>query len=310
MIRKIVFNIIIVIAVVFVLDLAIGKTLSYFYFKESSGLHYRTTFSIDSTTAEVLIFGASRASHHYVTELFEQNLKMKSYNCGRDGNSILYSYAIFKSAVKRYDPKILIFDVNPDELSYITKSYDWLSSLLPYYKTHSEIRSIIELKSYFEKYKLISKIYPYNSSLLAIAIGNLELNKKRKEDNLGYIPLLNIIDDTILHNLNSGVNKLDTNKLNAVTDIVQYCATNNISLIFVQSPLYAKVSNTLSIEYFKKLAKERNVVFLNFINDPEFLKKPELFQDIYHLNDQGAAYFSRLLTQKIITLTQSQTFPQ
>jgi hypothetical protein len=301
-IRKIVFNIIIVIAVVSVLDLAIGNTLSRFYFKETSGLHYRTTFSIDSTTGEVLIFGASRASHHYVTGLFEQKLNMKCYNCGRDGNSILYSYAIFKAAVKRYDPKILIFDVNSDELFYETKSYDRLSSLLPYYKRHPEIRSIVKLKSTFEKYKLISKIYPYNSSILAVAIGNLDLNKKRKDDSSGYIPLMNIISDTILYNLNSGESILDINKVNAVSDIIQYCKTNNISLVFVQSPMYAKVGNTVSMEYFKKLAKENDVIFWNFINDPEFLRKPKLFQDMYHLNDRGANYFSNLLIQKIKAL--------
>ena len=93
--------------------------------------------------------------------------------------------------------------------------------------------------------------------------------------------------------------KLDTNKVKAVSDIIQYCNTKNISLVFIQSPLYAKVSNTLSTEYFKKLAKELNVNFWNFINDPEFLKKPELFQDMYHLNNQGAMYFTSLLIQKL-----------
>jgi hypothetical protein len=299
LIKKIIFNISIVVFIVFILDLVIGKTLRYYYFKETSGLHFRTTFSIDSTTAQVLIFGASRSSHHYVTELFKQKLSMGCYNCGRDGNSILYSYAIFKAATKRYNPIILIFDVNPNELNYELRSYDRLSSLLPYYKTHPEIRSIIKFKSSFEKYKMLSNIYPYNSSLLAIAIGNLELNKKRKDDSSGYIPLYNIIEDTILHNLNPVENYLDTNKVNAVTDIIQYCSKNNIRLVFVQSPLYAKVSNTLSTEYFKKLAKESNVIFWNFSNEPEFVKKPDFFQDMYHMNDKGAIYFSDILIQKI-----------
>ena len=55
--KKIAVNIGLVIIVVFILDLAIGKTLRHFYFTETSGTHYRTTYAIDSTKAEILVFG-------------------------------------------------------------------------------------------------------------------------------------------------------------------------------------------------------------------------------------------------------------
>ena len=48
--------------IVFAGDFLIGKTLKYFYFKASSGLFQRTTYSIEKTEADILIFGSSRAN--------------------------------------------------------------------------------------------------------------------------------------------------------------------------------------------------------------------------------------------------------
>lgn len=297
---KFTLNILILLLLIGIFDQVIGRILKQYYFKQESGLYYRTTYAIDSTTADIVVFGSSRANHHYVPEVFGDSLKMSFYNCGREGNFLLYNYAVFKAIVSRYTPKIVIFDINPDELYYDREGYDRLSSLLPYYKKHPEIRSIVGLKSPFEKFKFISKIYPYNSSMLTIAIGNTDLNKERKNDQKGYVPLAGYIPDTVLYKINPfGQAVLDTNKVNAVSYIIQYCKSNKIRLIFIQSPMFAKVSNTSSIEYFDKMTRETRTSFWNFLNDAEFLDKPNFFQDQYHLNNAGAIYFSKLLVKKI-----------
>lgn len=298
-------NAIILILLIILTDQVIGRIIRHFYFTQESGLYYRTTFAIDSTNADILVFGSSRANHHYVPEVFEDSLGLSFYNSGRDGNFLLFNYAVFKSIVRRYTPKILLFDVNPDELNYEKTDYERLSALFPYYKNHNEIRSTVELKSPFEKYKLISEIYPFNSSLITIIIGNLELNKSRKTDKKGYVPLENQIKDPLLHKIEPPKNSIDENKMNAISDIIKYCNTNNIRLIFIQSPMFAIVGKTTSSEYFEKVAWEKKAIFWNFINDQEFLHNPEYFQDQDHLNDKGAILFSKLVAQKINDL---QTF--
>src|SRR5579885_1123861 len=64
------------VVMLFLLDFVIGSALRYFYFKQDSGLLYRTTYSMDSTRAEILIFGSSTANHHYVPGLFTNNLHL------------------------------------------------------------------------------------------------------------------------------------------------------------------------------------------------------------------------------------------
>ncbi len=298
LIKKIFFNFFILIIVLVILDFSIGAVLNHYYFKQSSGLQFRTTYSMEKTTAEVLIFGSSRANHHYHPETFENNLHISYYNVGRDGNSIFYHYAVLKSILARYHPKIIILDVGKDEFQNDPNSYDRLSSLLPYYKTHPEIRSIVELKSPFEKYKLLSSIYPYNSSLFTIIIGNMEFNKKRKEDNKGYIPLLKVMDEPKTTEEAAGTDVLDTNKINAFTSFVTDCLHSNVKLFVVCSPYYnLKNAESKSIALAKEIAAKAQTPFLDYSIDPFFKTNFKLFSDVAHLNDSGAKVFSsQLLT--------------
>ena len=292
-------NIICILLLTVIADQIIGKLLQHYYFRQESGLYYRTTYAMDSTKAEILVFGSSRANHHYVPYVFEDSLKLSFYNTGRDGNFLLYSYAVFKSVVSRYTPRIIIFDISPTELYNEENEYERLSSLLPYYKSHPEIRPIVKLRSQFEQIKHLSRIYPYNSSILTIAIGITNFNKTRKGDQKGYIPLNSVIIDTILHSTNLTERKMDSNKLNAITEIITYCISHKIDLIFVQSPMYEKINETQSTINLRKLASEKNVPFWNLINENIFLTNPSFFQDKDHLNNRGAEYFSRMLVSKI-----------
>lgn len=299
-IKKIVLNIIIVVVVVLVLDFAIGSTLRYFYFKQDSGFLSRTTFAIENTTADVIIFGASTANHHYYPEVFKEKLKMSYYNSGRDGNSILYHYAVLKSILKRFSPKIVILDLGRGEFNETKVSYDRLSSLLPYYKKHPEIRSIIELKSPFEKIKLISKIYPFNSMLLSIAIGNTEYNKKRWNELNGYIPVSKVWNAPVKTDSALVNYSLDSIKIKIYKRFLEDCINSNVKLFVVCSPCYIKfLKEDSTIVIGQEMAQKKNINFFVYSNYPLFLNNPSYFGDPLHLNNDGAQVFSTIIADEI-----------
>jgi len=288
-------------AVVFIFDAAIGAVLKHYYFKQESGLQYRTTYSIEKTKADLLVFGASRANHHYHPKVFEKGLKMSYYNVGRDGSSIMYHKGVLNAVLKRYTPKIIILDFVIEEFMKIDGNYDRLSSLLPYYQTHPEMRLIIELKSKYEKYKLISSIYPYNSSLFTIAMGNTESNKKRKGDINGYVPLTKVWNDSIIVDNRTGNYELDSTKIKVYESFIQDCIHSQVKLYIVFSPHYIKFRHAdSSILIAKEIAQKYHVAFIDFSKDAFFLKSHQLFQDIDHLNDDGAKIFSNLMIDKMI----------
>lgn len=289
--------------IVFLLDFAIGSILKYLYYKQDSGLLYRTTYAIDSTKADVLIFGASRANHHYYPGAFEKRLNMPCYNTGRDGNAIFYHYAILQGMLKRYSPKIVILDFSRKEFMKDQEGYDRISSLLPYYNKHPEMRSIIQLKSPYEKYKLLSKTYPYNSLIFTIAVGNAGFNKSRENhnDENGYVPLTKIWKGQISTDTSSVKYELDSTKINIFRSFIKDCVNSNVKLYIILSPVFTKYAfEDRSVVIAQEIAKKINIPFYDFSNDAVFLNDAGLFADRSHLNDGGAKIYSNKVIDKII----------
>ena len=287
-------NLAVLILILFVIDRVAGNITKRFYFSQVAGANYRTTYAMDSTTADILVFGSSRASHHYVPEVFEDNLKMSFYNTGRDGNYLLYNAAIFQAIIKRYKPKIIIFDINPGDFYYNKDEYERLSSLLPYYKGHPEIRHFLNMRSPFEKYKLLSAIYPYNSCLITIAMRNLEYFKVHEDERKGYLPLYTQTKDLGLSSIEfKGI--IDSVKLQAVESIMIVCKKKNIKLITIISPFYAHIENDISCKIVSNLSQQYNAEYVSFISDSNFLNNSFYFQDMSHLNNVGATLFSSIV---------------
>ena len=279
---------------VFIFDVAIGGLLERFYFKQKSGWEFRTKYSIENTQADILIFGASRAQQQYNPVFFEERMLQSCYNVGRDGEPVFYYYAVLKSILKRYTPKVIILDIENGIFKESQSSYDKLSILLPFYKDHPEIRPIIEMRSHFEKLKLQSHVYPYNSLLFKIAFGNINTNKI--EDIKGYVPLtrqwvepLRTVDLSIKY-------KLDTNKINFYKAFINDCNKAQVKLYIVCSPYYLHlIGNDSSILLAKHIASKANVDFIDFSRDKSFLVNSALFDDTVHVNTVGSKIFCNKL---------------
>lgn len=288
--------------IVYLMDFSIGSILNYFYFKQKSGFEFRTTYSIEKTSEDILIFGSSRASHHYDPDIFEKRLKMPCYNVGRDGNFMIYHCAILHCVLKRYTPKIIVLDFSNEEFKKDTKSYDRISTLLPYYKTHPEIRSFIELKSKFEKEKLLSKIYPFNSSIFKIFINNTDFNKDRKSPDIkGYIPLKEILNKPINVLNKPEIYELDSIKINVYDNFIKDCKKAGVELFVFVSPYFSKSLNLdYSVEIAREVAARNNIKFYDYSRDTLFTNKNLFFFDERHLNDNGAKFYSNLVVDRIV----------
>lgn len=294
------YKIIIFLIIIGIIDFGVGSLLRYFYFKQYSGYLARTNYSINETTADVLIFGASTANHQYYPDVFEKRLNLSYYNVGRDGTSILYHYTLLNAILKRYTPKIIMLDIRR-ELAIKPDGYDRLSMLLPYYDTHPEMDEIIELRSPYENFKMISKVYPYNSLLFAILAGNSEHFKDRNKDNKGYLPLSRVWDEPIETITNPILNELDTIKIKKFESFIQTCIDAKIRLYIVISPNFFKmeyidVADKKAIE----IAHNYNVKLLDYSQDSLFLANSKYFADVHHLNNNGATVFSNIIADRII----------
>ena len=287
--------------IVFVLDFFIGSGLRYLYFKQHNGFQFRTTYSLEKTNADILIFGSSRANHHYDTKMLENRLKMSCYNVGRDGTGIFYHTAILKGILKRYTPKIIILDLRRWEFEKENLSYDRIALLLPYYKSHPEMQPIVELKSKYEKYKLLSGIYPFNSSMFSILVGNLKRNGTTEIK--GYLPVtetLTVAPTPVKIGDNDKI--IDTTQVATYETFIKDCIKAGVELHIFCSPYFSgSDEQDLSIEFEKKIAEKYNISYHDFSNEPSFLNKLPLFADYSHLNKEGAQLFTNIIIDSVQT---------
>lgn len=284
----------------FIIDLAGGAILQNFYFKQQSGYDYLTTYAIEKTKTSILILGSSRAKNIYNTTIFENQTGLTCFNTGRDGEPIFYHYAILQAALKRYTPKIVILSFDAGNFSKNTDAYDKISALLPFYKTHPEIRSVTALKSPYEKLKLLSHIYPYNSILLQIIAGNLEYNKEKYITRKGFVPLHNFFSGPLKIFDYTKEKDLDSIKINTYKSFIQNCINHKVELYIICPPY---MINPIGIDHSilegKKIAQQYNIPFLDYSRDTSFTNNQLLFADFRHLNVHGAELLSNNVINKI-----------
>lgn len=288
------------VALLFILDRGIGKLLKNFYFKQQSGYDFLTTYSIEKTTADILIFGSSRAVNIFNTTIFSEHMGLSCFNAGRYGEPIFYHYAVLQAVLKRYTPKIILLSFDAGNFSKNPEAYDRITVLLPYYKNHPEIHSIVTLKGPFEKLKLLSNIYPYNSLVLPIISGNADFSKKKYITANGFIPLEKTFEGPLQTFDYSKEKDLDSIKINVYKSFIKQCLSQHVQLYIVCPPyMINPIGIDHSIAEAKEIAQQNNIKFLDYSRDTFFTNKPNLFADFRHLNITGVELFSNSVIEKL-----------
>lgn len=291
------------IIVVFAVDWVLGFGLEKLYFGLQNGQFAETTYALNQASPDILVFGSSRAQHHYSSEILSNETGMTVYNAGRDGQFLPYYCAVQDVILKRKTPKIIILDVNIWELGPNEQKYMKLAQLLPYVSAHPVLRKYTAEISEFENLKLISKTYPYNSTLLISVYDHLFKNNDPVYDR-GYSPLIGKVSEKMFNKYRTEKEIYDTKRAtqnieidqNAVAYYHQFLQKTkdlNIKTYVIISPTILKEPNTEEKLLLESIAKKyNNVKFLDYATDSSYNNHFQLFADEFHLNKKGAEKFS------------------
>lgn len=282
------------------LDIIGGRIFSYLHNCAFSHSPYgRTTeYAMEKVNTDVVIIGASTANHHYVSSLLADSLQMSVYNCGKDGCGFLYQCCIIDGILKRYTPKIIIWDIIPSYLSSpSSQQLDRLSDFNSYYDENDYCRNLINQRNPNEKYKMQSYLYRYNSRILALIYKSAVVYNFPAD---GYLPLSNtgyeypsLIDEKTYDEFDERL-KLHLNY------IISECKQKEVKLILSLSPRFVNSDylKTRVYEEWRKIAKERNIPLVDYYNNSFFLNDSTLCKDNAHLNDRGAHLFTSRWIEK------------
>ena len=163
--KRLFIKIAVFVAFVFVVDFAFGYVMKSALATITKGDWGRRNYILNDTHEDILIFGSSRAIHHYDPRIFADSLHISCYNCAEDGNGILLHYPRIEMILQRYNPHIIIYDLIPDFdlLQYDNTSF--LGILRPY-SNDPYVKEVLRDIDNKELLKLHSNLYKYNSSFI------------------------------------------------------------------------------------------------------------------------------------------------
>jgi hypothetical protein len=110
---KLLKNIVLLLLLTVLADRLIGTALEALFYKQHHGDDYITIEVMDSTKADIIVVGSSRASHHYISDTIEKYTGLSVFNGGRDNMGIHYTKATIREMLKRHTPKYIVLDIIP-----------------------------------------------------------------------------------------------------------------------------------------------------------------------------------------------------
>ncbi|MGY4539087.1 hypothetical protein ACVW0P_003515 [Mucilaginibacter sp. UYNi724] len=287
--------------ILFVLDYVFGTLIERAFYQEKQGDSSTTTYALSKANENLLIFGTSRASHHYISSVIGDSLQVSAYNLGRDGIKFDYNYALITSVLKRYSPKYIILDINQNDFTYDTLGTQkeiFTSTFLPYTRRNSYIKQLIYQINPREIYKSeVSKLYAFNSlpgSILQHALGVGQKNDHGYEALFGS--KLTATDKTIVGN-NTNY-KEDTTLVRKFEEMIATIEKRKIKLLVVVSPTLNKFKNNPLPTVNKTLSKY-GLKTIDFSDAFAAEDNSKLFHDRTHLNNNGSTLYTQLIIQAI-----------
>ena len=276
--KKFLINILLFFAIVAGIDICVGKAGDYFQSHAKGGDTRKTDNLVSKEQHDILIFGSSRACHHYDAPFLSDTLGLDVFNAGYDGNGVVLSYGLLSLVLERYQPKLIIFDVEPsfDIIKYAADNGNkrYINTLKPYFK-NSGVASVIKGVSEEEYYKNYSGMTRYNTTIISKVLdfmgGGSVVNK-------GYVPMNGVYtgepEKKVKH-----ASEIDTYKLDCFANMV------------VASPKYGE-KNIEELQPIIEICENSQIPFVDYYTDSLFMSHKEWFKEPMHLNAEGARVFS------------------
>jgi len=294
--KQLAYSILFFVAGLFVVDRLGGIAMQWINRNTQDVLGPKFKYIHDDICEDVVMIGASRCHHHYVSSIISDTLGMSVYNCGIQGSENIYShYVTLCLILERYVPKVVCVEVMTSDFDYQKDPFAKLSYFAPYFGYSKRADSIFMAGGLYWKYK-ISHLYRYNAKAVSNIAGLFV--SRQKQDDHGYLPAKkSSVKLGKLTEAKTDAN-VDKQKILYLHLFAELCRKERIKLVFTVSPKYSIVDSSY-YAVLRNFAQEENIPFLDYHTPGLFLDHPEYFRDRTHLNDMGARLFSQIFASEL-----------
>lgn len=248
-------------------------------------------YGAEMATEDMLIIGASPATHHYIPAMLQDSLDLTVRNIGKDGAFLYCQICQVRLILERYTPKYLIWDLNDDCLSH---NLDWgdfieISDYFPY-RLNDFSKAIINEMGPHQQLFLHANLYRYNSKLPEYLFAFVSGRNSQS----GYVPLpaeQAFMPEKTCMKVAESIHPL---KEKLLEEALQLCLEKGCHVILATSPRLADdgVQQTKQYEALQEIARRLSIPYFNYHTDPRFFNDLSLFRDTDHLNERGATLYT------------------
>lgn len=294
--KRFVLKVLLFFAIVVAVEVTTGYGLGYLANHARGGFTQRDAFICDSLDTDVLLMGSSRCVRHYNPQIITDSLGMSCYNSGQMGNGIILNYGRLKMICERKKPQVVVYDVNPGfDLFVGEDNHRYLTWLKQHYDRDG-IAEIFESVDETEKYKMVSQLYRYNSQIVELITDYFHPISNARAD--GFTPLKGKMDRRKIR-ATGGQKKVpvvDSVKIEYINKLIN--ELQGSKLYFVVSPRWYGM-DSMDFKPIMDICQERGIPFMDFSNDPKFVRQDQYFKDGNHMNARGADEFTRELAKRL-----------
>ncbi len=319
--KKRIFQIIVFCALFYAINLAIGYLLERPHFrliKKNKSVDYSMQedfYAQPKKSIDMFFLGSSHSYRTFNPEIFDQALKIYSFNLGSPSQCPVTGYYVFKQALKTQQPKVVILEMfwltftGQDQFSNASLAYDFVRSpdvryeffqkgfglqgkfvlLFPSYRFRNNVENCIRLtigKDLLEVDDGINKPKGFVESTKIVTLK--ELNTKNRFDGVKF-----------------KAGDVDYKQIQYIKKLVELCRSKGIAIDFITSPLPSvtlnKIKNYKDIhDYINRLAENLHVSYIDGNTDlPKGLLSDIDFSDMDHLNKTGVKKFDDYIISRL-----------
>lgn len=281
-------------AIIAIVDFGFGKVCEFLRDNTKGGFTGNKHYICEECNEDIIMMGSSRMRHHYVPQVFEDSLGMTCYNAGIDGNGIILSYGFLTMIFQRYSPKLLVYDVTSFDM-YESDNTKFLAALKSYYDRPG-IQPIFKNVQWNEQWKMMSRLYRYNSDLFGL-LGDYLYPLSTSEK--GYRPIHKVMNYEPQYKENAEERIVDSLKLKYVEMFIDLAHAHDVALVFVASPTWFGSRMREYNKPVETICAAKEVPFIDRLYMDDICADKKYWGDANHLNDMGAREFSKRLSMEL-----------
>ena len=302
----------------------IGAAFFYlnFYEEKSSAISSNMDYLVSSSGEknDIIFIGNSRMWVHVNPLVIEDITKLKGYNLGLDGSSIVYfRMAFYKYLENHTKPQFIV--INADFMGFDTdfEVYNF-PEYIPYFEDKVVANNIIP---YYKKYgtyfsRLVERLRQINAKPDPIKLKSISKSFKNNSSkvfhpdiNRGFV-FSNARWESQEHIVNKYTAKSTPLGINMLREILKTSKERGIKVILVCAPLYKDFHNVV-VNYaalrdtIQNVANDYQVPY--WVYSDVYLSDSTLyFYNIEHMNQTGANIYSQMLGNDILNYLADSTY--